>query len=237
MGETGMSEPQQSIGTVPGTSETTNEQTTEESVPESTQPATTAPKPKVKITVTDAFKKTYTHKKNGKVTARIPKVTITGISTKKANKKIYDFLISKVKNRNCSYSYFIGSKIISIVVKLQIYDEWYGENFYEYYVFNVSPKTGKKLSRKQSLKALGISSKKFEARAKKAIKKYWKKTRGEFIKNDKAFKRLYNDAISKKTLKKAFPYLNTKGKLCYYVNDMPMNPAGRHGAADLMGTC
>ncbi len=183
-----------------------------------------------KATVSDAYKKAY-KSGYGKFTARIPKITISGVDTKKLNKEIYDYFKPKIASwRECNYSYYIGKTYISILIKLEEHhDESPATN---YYVYNISRKTGKKLSRAQMLKELGIKESSFESRAKKAIKKAWK---NPAINSSDYDKKYYKKAISKSSLKKVIPYVNSKGKLCYLLKNMSV-PAGS-GSYDANGTC
>ena len=48
------------------------------------------------------------------------------------------------------------------------------------------------MSKKEMLKAVGVSSKNFSSRVKKVVKKYWK------------------------------PYVDSKGELCFLLNEMPI---------------
>lgn len=187
-----------------------------------------------KATVSEAYKKSY-NSGYGKFTARIPKITIAGVDTKKLNKEIYDYFKPKIASwRECNYSYYIGKTYISILIKLEEHhDESPATN---YYVYNISRKTGKKLSRTQMLKELGIKESSFESRAKKAIKYFWKKSFLYPSKKAPSYvKKYYNTSISKASLKKVKPYVNSKGKLCYLYNQMSM-PAGS-GNYDVTGTC
>jgi len=215
MGETGMSEPNQTIDPVNGT---TTESTTEETT--TTKAATPTPLPVRKTTVTNAYKKNTRNWATGeKQVNKIPKVNIEGIDTTKLNKRIYN------SYKDCgdfSYSYYIGKTYVSILCNGGAdgcYTEW---------VFNISRRTGKEMTRAEMLKELGISSKKFNSRVKKAIKKYLK---GDLSTKSKAYKK----AISKKTLNKTTPYVNSKGKLCYITSII--DPLDGYGAEHLYGTC
>ena len=235
--ETGLmpdiSEPNQTIETMNPSDP--SESSSETSSGESTSGTTAKPtaKPLGKVKITDAYKSTYKSKYEGKVTSRIPKISIEGVSTKAINKEIGK-LISKAKAEAkskewyYSYSYYIGKTYVSIIISRPEWNDT-GDN----YVYNISRKTGKKLSKKQMLKAVGVSSKKFNSRVKKAIVKYWKPYK-KYLTN-KVLKAEYKKAISSKMVKKAVPYVNSKGKLSFKLNDLPCY--GGAGWVSYTGTC
>ncbi len=189
--------------------------------------ATTAKKTLGKVTVTNAYKKKIKTRFIGTVTSRIPKVKIEGVDTSKVNKEMKSKVQKAAKKNKVDYTYYVGKKYVSIFISVQ-YDEDWEES--DHYIYNISRETGKKLDRKGMLKAYGISSSKFNSRAKKAIIKYWKDAKWT-----KDYKSMYNKAISSKTLNSAIPYVNKKGKLCYFVKGMEI-PAGG-GVYDNYGPC
>lgn len=228
--ETGLnpdiSEPNQTINTMDTEKEkeTTEPETSSSEVTTTSQTTakpTAKPKAKAlgKTTVTDAYKRTYKSKfQEKKITSRVPKVTIKGVDTKAVNKEMSDFAKTKAKKDwQCWYKYYIGKTYVSIIVSCYP-DDGSGDDNTDVRVYNVSRKTGKKLTRKQMLKELGISNKKFNARVKKSMKKGWKK---DYLKGATALtKKMYKKAISKKTLNKAIPCVNSKGKVCFLVKNM-----------------
>jgi len=239
-------EPQQSIADPLGPTTASGGETTEESdttepadTTASTETSGTTAKPTTKalgkVTVSDAFKKTYAKNQFGyKATVRIPKITIAGVSTKAINKEIYDTCKKKAGNYcSCKYSYYIGKTYVSIIVCLSEEHDNSPATFYN--VYNISRSSGKKLSRKQMLKILKISSKKFNSRVKKAITKVYKRDFGYSSKAPSYVKREYKTAVSSKYLNKAIPYVNSKGKVSYMIKQLPF-PAGS-GQYDCHGTC
>jgi len=237
-------EPQQSIAQSLGPATDTSAQTTEDTDPTepedttaSTETSGTTAKPTTKalgkVTVSDAFKKTYAKNQFGiKASVRIPKITIAGVDTKKLNKEIYDYCKKKAGSYcSCSYSYYIGKTYVSLFITLQ--EEHDSSPAAYYRVYNISRSNGKKLSKKQMLKILKISDKKFKSRVKKAITKYFKKafsySKGSWVNTE------LKKAVSAKQLKKAIPYVNSKGKVSYMIKDLPI-PAGK-GMYDHYGTC
>ena len=188
-----------------------------------------------KVTVSDAYKKSYGKNQWGyKATVKIPKITIEGVSTKAINKEILNYCKKNSGNEcSCSYSYYIGKTYVSILIILQEEHDMSPATMYN--VYNISRSSGKKMSKKSMLKTLGISAKKFKSRVKKAITKYYKNDIGYSSKAPSYIKRDYKKAVSSKYLNKAIPYVNSKGKVCYMIKLLPI-PAGA-GAYDHCGTC
>ena len=222
-------EPNQTINTLTPAdpdkyeNETTTSSETSSSASTSGTTAKPAAKALGKVKVTDAYKSTYTSPEYGKVTSRIPKVTIDGVSTSAVNKEIAKLIpkaksAAKNKYTYYHYSYYVGKTYVSIIVSYPDYNDT-GTS----YIYNISRKTGKRLSNKQMLKTLGISSKKFNSRVKKAIKKCYNKMGNPG--NDKYFKSQYKKAMSSKTIKRAIPWVNSKGKVCFLINELPV-PGG-----------
>lgn len=214
-------------------SETTTSSETSSS--ESTSGTTAKPAAKAlgKVKVTDAYKSTYTSPEWGKGTSRIPKVTIEGVSTSAVNKEIAKLITkakksAKNKGAHFKYSYYIGKTYVSIIVSQPEWNDT-GAN----YVYNISRKTGKKMSKKQMLKAVGVSSKKFNSRVKKAVEKFWKPYKKMLF--NKIQQQEYKKAISSKTIKRAQPYVNSKGKLSFKLDDLPSY--GGASWVNYTGTC
>ena len=197
--------------------------------------ATTTAKALGKVTVSDAYKKSYGKNEFGyKATVKIPKITIAGVSTTKINKEIYNYCKKKSGNMcSCSYSYYIGKTYVSILITLQEEHDMSPAAYYS--VYNVSRSSGKKMSAKSMLKTLKISDKKFRSRVKKAVIKLFKKSYGYNSKSPSWVKTAYKQATASKMIKKAIPYVNSKGKLCYMIKDLPC-PGGA-GQYDECGSC
>lgn len=196
---------------------------------------TTTAKALGKVTVSDAYKKSYGKNEFGyKATVKIPKITIAGVSTTKINKEIYNYCKKKSGNMcSCSYSYYIGKTYVSILITLQEEHDMSPAAYYS--VYNISRSSGKKMSTKSMLKTLKISDKKFRSRVKKAVIKLFKKSYGYNSKSPSWVKTAYKQATASKMIKKAIPYVNSKGKLCYMIKDLPC-PGGA-GQYDECGTC
>ena len=176
-------------------------------------------KPSGKAKVTDAYKKDYTatlayDNTKVKVKIRIPKITIPGVNTKAINSKIYKKCKSKsggnkYDQTSCTYSYYVGKEFISLFIGFDTYDGC-SEGGSSYLLYNISRKTGKKMTKAQVLKVFKISKSKFKAIVKKDVIKS--------MNNDTEFDYgyyLYNKNISDENLKQAIPYLNSKGKRSY----------------------
>ena len=190
-------------------------------------PVTNTPAPKKigKTKVTNAYKKTIKMKYLGKVTTRIPKITIEGVSTKSINNEIYKKFKKTVKKNKVTYSYYIGKTYVSLLITVY-YD---ASDEIAMFVYNVSRKTGKKLSKAEFLKILGVKQSTFESKAKKSLTSYW--TMSGLDKMDNT---LYKNAISKNSLSKLTPFVNSKGKRCYLFKNMKI-PSGI-GHVDYAGT-
>ena len=159
---------------------TTEEETTKETSEEttsseetSTTAATSASETAAigKTSVSDQFKKTYKNENLGKVTAKIPKVTIEGVDTSAINKEILNYIKPKAKGNKCSYQYYIGKNYVSIFIEIDA-EGW---DLEEHYIYNISRETGKKLSQEEMLSLLGLTTASFRSKTKAAIKKMWKK--------------------------------------------------------------
>ena len=235
----GVDEPNQTIESTLGTTAETTETTTE---PETTATAseTTTAKPLGKVTIGDAYKKTHGSGKS-KYTSKVPKVTIDDVDTSAFNKEILNKFKSTAKDKDFKiwYTYYVGKTYVSIQIEVEFTGEGTGGDApNDYYAYNVSRKTGKKLSRAQMLKELKISNSKFNKRVKKAVIKWWKKMYGKnYLKMIKKMDEThdYNNSIKKKTLNKAIPYVNSKGKVCFLISELGL-PVGI-GECDLHGTC
>ena len=201
------------------TEETSETKVTETKATEETTSETTAkptPKPIGKTTVSNAYKRTFTVNKT-KFTTKYPKITIKGVSTTAINKEIAN-KFGPIAKKNASvvkYSYYIGKKYASIFVTVNLDAGMDGNN---YYVYNVSRVTGKKLSKSEMLKLLGMKDSAFKSKVTAGVKKWW----NDILKNDKtsATKKLYNKAIASKSINSAVIYVNSKGKKCFLIRQM-----------------
>lgn len=221
----GLSEPNQTIETMDSDKPTESDET---AAPDATTVSGTTAKPAAKklgkVTVTDLFKSTYKNRyRQGKVTSRLPKISIEGVDTKAVNKEISNKFLKKAKNAAkhdetyFTYKYYIGKTYVSILIT---YDNSCGGYLMDQYVYNISRTTGKKMSKKQMLKALGISNKKFNSRVKKVVKRHF--TKQGYPSTDNYTRTQYKKALSSKTINRAIPWVNAKGKVCFLINAMPI---------------
>ena len=200
------------------TEETTTEATTKETTEETTTAAATpTPKPIGKTTVANAYSRTFKVNKD-KFTTKYPKVTIKGVSTSAVNKEIADKFgpIAKKNDSVVKYSYYIGKKYVSILVTVNL-DA--GKDGSDYYVYNVSRVTGKKLTKAEMLKLLGMKESSFKSKVTSGIKKWWTNNIPNYAKN-KSYKEMYNKAIATKSINSAVPFVNSKGKTCFLLRQM-----------------
>ena len=204
--------------------ETTTEATSETKATETKASETTSettakptPKPIGKTTVTNAYSRTF-KVSNQKYTTKYPKITIKGVSTTAINKEIAN-KFGPIAKKNASvvkYSYYIGKKYASIFVTVNL-DA--GKDGCEYYVYNVSRETGKKLTKKQMLNLLGMKESAFKSKVTNGITNWWKKNIKNY-KTDKTANTQYKTAIGTKSVNSALPFVNSKGKKCFLLRQM-----------------
>ena len=191
---------------------------TEPSEEETEKTSATASKAAGKTTVSDAYKRSFTIKKKQKYTTKYPKVTIKGVSTSEINKEIADKFapIAKKDESVVKYSYFIGDNFVSIFVTVNL-DA--GKDGSDYYVYNVSRITGKKLNKSEMLDILDMKDSAFKSKVTEGITNWWN-TNIPSYKEDDSSKELYNKAIAAKSINSAVPFVNSKGKTCFLLRQM-----------------
>ena len=199
------------------TEETTEETTEPTEAPTPTPSPSPTPVPIGKTKVMDAYKRKFNVEYHGKMTTRYPKVVIDGVDASAFNKEIAKKFkpIAKKNESVVDYKYYIGETYVSILIKLNLEAGFEGDN---YYVYNVSRVTGKKLSRKEMLKELGIKESTFKSKVKKGLKKWWK----QFLNIDKSdyTMNMYKKSLTNKTINSAEPYVNSKGKKSFLVRQI-----------------
>ena len=182
-----------------------------------------------KVTVSNAYRRTF---KSGKktYTTQYPKITVEGLNTTKVNKEIADTFKSIVKKNKSRvyYSYYVRKYLISVVVTVEV--EAGNKDNRNYYVYNVSRINGKKLTRAQVLQSLGYKSSTFDAKVKAGVKKMWKKYKTDTA----AAKKMYNNSLDSKKITTAMPYMNADGKVCYLLRQIEV--PGTPSRIDLAGT-
>lgn len=205
--------------------ETTTEATSETKATETKASETTSettakptPKPIGKTTVTNAYKRTFKSKDSGKFTTKYPKVTIKGVSTSAINKEIANKFgpIAKKNDSVVKYSYYIGKKYVSIFVTVNLEA---GKDGSDYYVYNVSRETGKKLTKKQMLNLLGMKESAFKSKVTNGITNWWRNNIKNY-KTDKTANKQYKTATGTKSVNSALPFVNSKGKKCFLLRQM-----------------
>ena len=226
---------QTSLPTALTTEETTTEETTTEetTTEETTKKATPTPIPEsdAKTTVKDQYKRGF--KVNGKMLyTHIPQVIIEDVDTKAFNaevlKKFHD--IAKKNDSRVYYSYFVGKKAVSLYITIEL--ESGNSEQKNFYVYNCSRTTGKKLSREEMLKIMGVSSSTFNSKVKNAIKNMWKKNYSKDTSAEK--KKMEKNSLSSKMINSAIPYVNKNGKKAYLVRQIEV--PGQMSHIDLHGT-
>ena len=182
-----------------------------------------------KVTVTDAYKKTYP-KNEFEMTAkvRIPKVTIKGVNTTSINKTIYNYCKAHTnKYCSCTYNYYVGKTYVSLIMIFEEEHDMSPATFYK--IYNISRSSGKALSDKAMLKILGLSDKTFRAKVKKSIQNMYKKDIGYNSNSPEWIKSVYKQATSTKVINRAIPYVNYKGKISFLIPLLPsLGGAGQY---------
>ena len=182
-----------------------------------------------KVTVSNAYKRTFKVGKK-KYTTQYPKITVDGLNTSKVNKEIADTFksIAKKNKSRVYYSYYVRKYLISVIVTVEL--EAGNKEFRNYYVYNVSRINGKKLTRDQVLKSLGIKSSTFDAKVKAGVKKMWNDYKKD---TSAAKKKMYDNSLAYKKIVTAMPYMNSDGKVCYLLRQIEV--PGQMSKIDLRG--
>ena len=183
-----------------------------------------------KVTVSNAYKRTFKVGKK-KYTTQYPKITVDGLNTSKVNKEIADTFksIAKKNKSRVYYSYYVRKYLISVIVTVEL--EAGNKEFRNYYVYNVSRINGKKLTRDQVLKSLGIKSSTFDAKVKAGVKKMWNDYKKD---TSAAKKKMYDNSLAYKKIVTAMPYMNSDGKVCYLLRQIEV--PGQMSKIDLRGS-
>lgn len=213
-------------------SESKESAATSESGSESSTAETTANSKLHKVTVSNAYKRSFKVGKKS-VTTRYPKITIQGVSTTKVNKEIANKFkpIAKKNKSRIYYSYYVRKYLISIVITVEVKAGSSANK--NYYVYNISRINGKKLTRAQVLQSLGMKSSTFNSKVKAGIQNMWKT---KYKKDTSTTKKdLEKKSLTTKTLNSAMPYVNSKGKIAYLVRQIEVPGSPSH--IDLYGTC
>ena len=211
-------------------SESKESATASETSSSSSTSETTAGSSLRKVTVSNAYKRTFKVGKK-KYTTQYPKITVDGLNTSKVNKEIADTFksIAKKNKSRVYYSYYVRKYLISVIVTVEL--EAGNKEFRNYYVYNVSRINGKKLTRDQVLKSLGIKSSTFDAKVKAGVKKMWNDYKKD---TSAAKKKMYDNSLAYKKIVTAMPYMNSDGKVCYLLRQIEV--PGQMSKIDLRGS-
>ncbi|MCR5286492.1 MAG: hypothetical protein K6D93_00940 [Saccharofermentans sp.] len=182
------------------------------------------------VSIYNAYKRSF---KSGKKTykTQYPKIMIANVNTTKVNKEIADKFkpIAKKNNSRVGYTYYVRKYLISVVVFVEKTPG--NSKTRDYYVYNVSRINGKKLTRAQVLKSLGMKETTFNTKVKASLQNYWK---DNFKKDTSAEKKeMEKKSYTTKSLNSAMPYMNTNGKISYVLRQVETP----NGKVDIYGTC
>ena len=117
------------------------------------------------VSIYNAYKRTFKKGKKSYKT-QYPKIMIANVNTTKVNKEIADKFkpIAKKNNYKVGYTYYVRKYLISVVVFVEKNPG--NAKTRDYYVYNVSRINGKKLTRAQVLKSLGMKEATFNTKVK-----------------------------------------------------------------------
>ena len=182
------------------------------------------------VSIYNAYKRSF---KSGKKTykTQYPKIMIANDNTTKVNKEIADKFkpIAKKNNSRVGYTYYVRKYLISVVVFVEKTPG--NSKTRDYYVYNVSRINGKKLTRAQVLKSLGMKETTFNTKVKASLQNYWK---DNFKKDTSAEKKeMEKKSYTTKSLNSAMPYMNSNGKISYVLRQVETP----NGKVDIYGTC
>ena len=182
------------------------------------------------VSIYNAYKRTFKKGKKSYKT-QYPKIMIANVNTTKVNKEIADKFkpIAKKNNYRVGYTYYVRKYLISVVVFVEKNPG--NAKTRDYYVYNVSRINGKKLTRAQVLKSLGMKEATFNTKVKASLQNYWK---DNFKKDTSAEKKeMEKKSYTTKSLNSAMPYMNTNGKISYVLRQVETP----NGKVDIYGTC
>ena len=182
------------------------------------------------VSVYNAYKRSFKKDKKSYNT-QYPKIMVANVNTSKVNKEIADKFkpIAKKNNSRVGYTYYVRKYLISVVVFVEKTPG--NSKTRDYYVYNVSRINGKKLTRAQVLKSLGMKETTFNTKVKASLQNYWK---DNFKKDTSAEKKeMEKKSYTTKSLNSAMPYMNSNGKISYVLRQVETP----NGKVDIYGTC
>ena len=182
------------------------------------------------VSIYNAYKRSF---KKGKKSynTQYPKIMVANVNTTKVNKEIADKFkpIAKKNNSRVGYTYYVRKYLISVVVFVEKTPG--NSKTRDYYVYNVSRINGKKLTRAQVLKSLGLKETTFNSRVKTSLQNYWK---DNFKKDTSTTKKdMEKNSLTTKSLNSAMPYMNTNGKISFVLRQVETP----NGKVDINATC
>lgn len=182
------------------------------------------------VSIYNAYKRSFKKGKKSYKT-QYPKIMVANVNTSKVNKEIADKFkpIAKKNNSRVGYTYYVRKYLISVVVFVEKTPG--NSKTRDYYVYNVSRINGKKLTRAQVLKSLGMKDTTFNTKVKASVQNYWKNNWKKDTSAEK--KEMEKKSLTTKSLNSAMPYMNTNGKISYVLRQV-QTPNGK---VDLFGTC
>ncbi len=182
------------------------------------------------VSIYNAYKRTFKKGKKSYKT-QYPKIMIANVNTTKVNKEIADKFkpIAKKNNYRVGYTYYVRKYLISVVVFVEKNPG--NAKTRDYYVYNVSRINGKKLTRAQVLKSLGMKEATFNTKVKASLQNYWKTNYKKDTSAEK--KEMEKKSYTTKSLNSAMPYMNTNGKISYVLRQVETP----NGKVDIYGTC
>ena len=181
------------------------------------------------VSVYNAYKRSFKKDKKSYNT-QYPKIMVANVNTSKVNKEIADKFkpIAKKNNSRVGYSYYVRKYLISVVVFVEKTPG--NSKTRDYYVYNVSRINGKKLTRAQVLKSLGLKEATFNSKVKASLQNYWKDNFKKDTSEEK--KDMEKKSYTTKSLNSAMPYMNTNGKISYVIRQVETP----NGKVDICGT-
>ena len=190
------------------------------------------------IKVSNAYSKTKIFDNFNKVKCSVPKISISNVDTSQINAALYSYAKNAVDKfdaasvnawniKYAGYECYYTQDYISIHqwIKSEIMDVGMGATVKDYII---STSTGKQLSRSEALKKLGTDQAQFNKSMEKKVKAIEQTLEKDLCVTFSSDIKAYNKAQAKK----ATPYIDSKGNLCYTVRIQ--YPAGS-GATLVMG--
>lgn len=172
--------------------------------------------------VTDAYNETI----NGRHFA-IPKINIGSADVSTINEEIWKSLYTDVIEEQktwCEESDYMGDESISYkwavnkdVLSLCIESHPVHWAWWDYYIYNVSIKTGKELSTEEVLSLVGLSENEYYDKVTQVLRSEFFQYKEDYLEQflfDDFFNMQLKNTLSDENIKQSLPYINEKGQLC-----------------------